>query len=451
MLRLWNNISLIGKDTLRNPDDIRQLSLLNRIATIGAIVLFSFIPIALYLNVPVMVVSVSLGASLSLLSLGLNHQGLFHFSRPYFLSITIVFVTLILLISGKDAGSQITFILIGILHLILYRNTLHSVIYMLLVMAVFLGSSWYVETFGSPLDFMDDKIKRFSFYLNVGSNIFLIFCVVLYFKNTTEEHEKVIISKNEEIAQKNKDITDSIHYAQRIQNAILPRDKVLREMLPEHFVLYRPKDIVAGDFYWAQRSGPHVFFAAADCTGHGVPGALVSVVCHDALNRSIFEFGLSDPAEIMNKTRSLVIELFGNSEENIRDGMDISLCSMDTATGNLRWAGANNPLWIFRGNELIECKPDKQHIGLSEQMKPFTSTLPGVRKNDMLYLFTDGFYDQFGGSEGKKFKRSKLKDTLLKIHSLSIQEQKKMLEKSFMDWKGNLEQVDDVLIIGVRV
>ena len=255
------------------------------------------------------------------------------------------------------------------------------------------------------------------------------------------------------LAEKNKEITDSITYAKRIQNAILPSDTTVKEYLPNNFVLYLPKDIIAGDFYWLERKDDNILFAAADCTGHGVPGAMVSVVCNNALNRTVREYGLTNPAEILNKTREIVVQEFEKSDEDVKDGMDISLCCLDLSGSYaiLQWAGANNPLWIIRKHELIEVKPNKQPIGKTDNPLSFTTHEIQLQKGDTIYVFTDGFADQFGGPKGKKFMYKPFKELLLSIQNKTMEEQKIVLEQHFENWRGNIEQVDDVCVIGVRI
>ena len=274
-----------------------------------------------------------------------------------------------------------------------------------------------------------------------------------------ENQKKLVENKNEIIEEKQREIIASITYAKRIQQAILPPDNLVREFLPDSFILYKPKDIVAGDFYWIEttlspvgRDGDGcILIAAADCTGHGVPGAMVSVVCNNALNRSLREFGLRDPGYLLDKTRELVIEQFEKSEEEVKDGMDISLCSLNYKTNQLLWAGANNPLWIIHNNQLVEIKSNKQPIGKYIETKPFTTHTIQLQKGDTIYLFSDGYADQFGGEHGKKFKGSKMKELLLSVQNKTMDEQKELLNQAFEFWKGNLEQVDDVLIIGIRI
>jgi serine phosphatase RsbU (regulator of sigma subunit) len=257
------------------------------------------------------------------------------------------------------------------------------------------------------------------------------------------EHQKAII----EVA--HKEITDSINYAKQIQSAILPPDRQVKKHLPNSFVLYKPKDIVAGDFYWLDYSGDTLAFAAADCTGHGVPGAMVSVVCHGALNRSVREFGLTDPGQILDKTRALVIETFAESDHEVKDGMDIALCTLKE--GKLSYAGANNPLWIIREGEVLETKANKQPIGVYDNPQPFTTHEVVLQPTDSVYIFSDGFVDQFGGPKGKKFKPKNLKTLLLSVQDQPMKEQLEALNTAFENWRGNLEQVDDVCIFGVRI
>ena len=230
---------------------------------------------------------------------------------------------------------------------------------------------------------------------------------------------------------------------------------------------------VSGDFYWMESSDINtngalekaIFLAAADCTGHGVPGAMVSVVCNNALNRAVREFKLTNPAEILDKVRLLVIETFEKSEEEVNDGMDIALCSLtfqipsaelneSETVATLQYAGANNALYMVKTNDkekLVEIKPNKQPIGKVDNPEPFTQHTIKLQKGDTIYMFTDGFADQFGGKKGKKLMYKPFKNLLLSIQDKTMNEQKAMLGQYFEDWKGNLEQVDDVCVIGVRI
>ncbi|MDB4534224.1 tetratricopeptide repeat protein [Vicingaceae bacterium] len=280
--------------------------------------------------------------------------------------------------------------------------------------------------------------------------IVIIFLVFVFNRLRITKKQKLIIEEQKHIVEeKNKEITDSIIYAKRIQNAILPTPKIVKEYLQNSFILYKPKDIVAGDFYWLEQKDNKVLFAAADCTGHGVPGAMVSVVCNNALNRSVREFNLTEPGKILDKTRDIVIEEFEKSDEDVQDGMDIALCCLDGNT--LKYSGAHNPLWIVRKDELIEIKSDKQPIGKFYSPTPFTTHNVELQKGDCIYIFSDGFVDQFGGEKGKKFKARTFKELLLSIQDKSMEEQNHIINNTFETWRGDLEQIDDVCVIGVRV
>lgn len=288
----------------------------------------------------------------------------------------------------------------------------------------------------------------------VNKTVFLVtlFSIQLmsYFLNSSKiSTERAIIKTNEKLKIKNKETFDSIVYAKRIQKAILPSLNSLQKFFPDSFILYKPKAIVSGDFYWIQPFDGIKLFAVADCTGHGVPGAMVSVICHNALNRAVREYYKTSPADILNKTRELILDELSDGNEHVADGMDIVLCSIHY--DKLEYAGAHNPLWIIRNNELIEIKPDKQPIGYFSHAKPFTNHKFDLQKGDMIYLNTDGFADQFGGKQGKKMKRKYLKNYLLEISNQTLPDQKKSLNKTFEDWKGSFEQIDDVCIMGVKV
>lgn len=284
--------------------------------------------------------------------------------------------------------------------------------------------------------------------------IISFFSFSLYKRWKIARHQQELIKeKNQLLERKNREILDSISYAKRIQAAILPPEKLVKEFLMSSFILYQPKDIVAGDFYWMETNGDTIIFAAADCTGHGVPGALVSVVCYNALNRSVREFGNKEPGNILDKTRDIIIEEFAKSEDDVNDGMDISLCSFNTKSLELQWSGANNPLWIIRQNsdEITEVKANKQPIGRYSSYESFQTHTFQLQPGDQIYLFTDGFSDQFGGENSKKYKARNMKDLLLRIRNYPMEEQKRLLLEAFEEWKGDLEQVDDVCVLGIRV
>jgi PAS domain S-box-containing protein len=253
---------------------------------------------------------------------------------------------------------------------------------------------------------------------------------------------------------KSREITDSIHSAKRIQHALLASDTILNKYLPEYFVLHKPKDIVSGDFYWASVIENKFIMITADCTGHGVPGAFMSLLNMSYLNEAIIEKKINAPEKILDYVRDRVINSLNpeGADFESKEGMDAVLCVFDFKGLWLRFSCANNPLWVVRKNEVIRFKPDKMPIGMHHgEQKPFTAHTLGLRKGDIIYTFTDGYADQFGGQKGKKFKYKALKDLLLSIQDKSMAEQKTILENTFESWRTGLEQVDDVLIIGIRI
>lgn len=283
-----------------------------------------------------------------------------------------------------------------------------------------------------------------------------------------EQRTREIRHQKAELEEKNKEILSSINYARRIQYAILPSEQIIKETIPDSFIFYRPRDIVSGDFYFVypvQTSGDEgqglSLFAAVDCTGHGVPGAFMSILGNNILKASLSEKEVNTPSQALDfLNRNIIASLSQNKIDDsvIRDGMDIALCALDRSQGKLYYAGANLPAWIIRGTELFELSPDKQPIGNYGNNDPYTTHVFEVQKGDMVYIFSDGYPDQFGGPDetvrsngGKKFKYSQLKKLLLSIHSDEPAVQQFKLEKAILDWKGDLEQTDDMLIIGVRI
>lgn len=265
------------------------------------------------------------------------------------------------------------------------------------------------------------------------------------------EQNKVLEVQKVEIEQKTKDIVDSIVYAKRIQETILPTER-LPDIFKDYFVFYKPKDIVSGDFYWARKKGDIIIFSAIDCTGHGVPGALVSIVGNGALLRCVNEHQLIEPAQILDKLREIVVKSFDTKgAQDVKDGMDMSLCTLDTKTNVLKYAGANNECIIIRNKEIIELKPDKQPIGYFSHATPFSQQEIELIKDDCVYQFTDGYVDQFGGDKGKKLKSRPFKEFLVEISHLPMQKQHQLIQEKFESWKENYDQVDDVCVFGIKI
>ncbi|MFL5752430.1 MAG: tetratricopeptide repeat protein [Bacteroidia bacterium] len=316
------------------------------------------------------------------------------------------------------------------------------------------------------------KLLRNGFV--IGS-VLLLFVAFLILRNLRQnkkasriitEQKKEVEEKKHLLEEKNKEITDSIHYAKAIQTALLASDELLQQNLPGHFVLFKPKDIVSGDFYWAGAWSPgagtsathkdsrlettNFYLAVCDSTGHGVPGAFMSLLNISFLNEAVNEKKIHAPAEALNHVRKRLITSL--SQEGRQDGMDCVLCCFDFHNLKLSYASANNAFYLVRNRELIHCAADKMPVGRSPKDElPFILRTVELQKGDCLYLFTDGYADQFGGPKGKKFKYKQLEELLLSIDHLEMDEQRNILGSVIENWRGNLEQVDDILIIGIRV
>ncbi|MBL7921214.1 MAG: tetratricopeptide repeat protein [Bacteroidia bacterium] len=261
--------------------------------------------------------------------------------------------------------------------------------------------------------------------------------------------------QNAVIKEKNKDITDSIQYAKRLQEAVFPEADILNTYFAESFVLFRPKDIVSGDFYWFEEIGNETIIVVGDCTGHGVPGAFMSILGHNLLNQIILEDKITSPGKILNILDKRVSNALNKRESKAEynDGMDMVICTINKSKGTLSYAGANRPLVIRRNNELIELKPTKHAIGGIQEStdKLFTQKDIEIKEADVLYLFSDGYYDQFGGPKGKKFKYKQLTGHIIEMAAKPLEEQKRILAERLTNWQGNLEQVDDVCVVGIKI
>ena len=273
------------------------------------------------------------------------------------------------------------------------------------------------------------------------------------------ELEMKVVERTEEIRLqkdiielKNRDITDSIKYAKRIQDALLPSYELLKENVSDSFILFKPRDIVSGDFYWVKRKNSELIVVAADCTGHGVPGAFMSMLGISFLDEIVDKDNVRDPGQILGRLRKSVIAALKQQdpEAETKDGMDMALCSIDITGNRLSFAGAHNSAWLFRGEEVTELKADRMPVAIHRKLDDFTTHSVDLNKGDTIYLFSDGFPDQFGGPKGKKYKYRPFQELLMGMQGNDLETQKELLEKAFHDWKGDLDQVDDVVVVGIR-
>ncbi|MBL7893671.1 MAG: SpoIIE family protein phosphatase [Bacteroidia bacterium] len=450
--RYWRKFVRSGLSKVDTPHDRKSLLFINRMSVINVLLMIGFsitaplfdLPDVLYFTLPFMA------------AFGLppyfNKLGYLNFSRYYFAIIPVVFLAGVCIQNSAELGDKYLLLTSAAIPIILFKEKKSIYILFGLNILTFFFITWYQSAF-EPLVQIPAYLKTIYSTFSLLIVFFVIFFIILNFKTSSEEYEEELEEKNRIISQKNSEVHDSITYAKRLQEAIMPPVEEIYNSVDESFILYKPKDIVAGDFYFADKQGDYFFVAAADCTGHGVPGAMVSVVCSNALNRAVNELKLIKPGEILDKVRELVVETFQKSHHDVKDGMDISLCVINQKTYEIAWAGANNPLWYLNENEdeLKEVTATKQPVGKSEDYKSFTTHVFNLAKGAMLYLFTDGYADQFGGPKGKKFKYKQLADLIIANRKLPMREQCKILENAFTNWKGNLDQIDDVCIIGLKL
>lgn len=298
--------------------------------------------------------------------------------------------------------------------------------------------------------------------LIVGLIISLIVFLLMFWgyrqmKKLTKELSIVnteVVKKNSIIEEKNKDITDSIHYAKQIQKALLGSDKLFTESFKEHFILFKPKDIVSGDYYWAYRDEKEILIANADCTGHGVPGAFMSLIGVSKLNEIIKEKNIRETDRVMHLLREGILDIFSaaNQKQQSKDGMDMVMMRYNFKARKLQFSCANNGLWVLRAGEIIRYKADKFPVGFSYgSIQPFTLNEIVLNEGDIVLTFSDGYADQFGGPRGKKFKYKNMENIIKDAAQQPLPQMKKTLEKALVDWQGGLEQVDDICVIGFKV
>ncbi len=337
------------------------------------------------------------------------------------------------------------------------------------------GTDWFVNAHEN-IDAISTEIKQLRLSYIIGSLIFGLIIAIsasLTARRINMNYEKKIEQKNtelrslnnkinqqndaiscqlNEIEKKNKAITDSINYAERIQSAMLPSLALLRSNFPDSFLLYMPKDIVSGDFYWSYRRCDRMMAGVFDCTGHGVPGAFMSMLGITLLNETVIREGIDMPHLILNRLREKIIEALGQKGNmaEVRDGMDGSMISYDPADGSLVYSGAFNSLYLVRDDEIMEYKADRMPLAHYIKMSGFSFKKIDVMKDDCIFLFTDGYMDQFGGTKLKKISSAQFKEILFRNHRLPMEEQKQALLDTYYKWKGDEDQIDDITIVGIR-
>lgn len=417
------------------------------------------IPILIYTYVQIPSFAVSIVGTL-MIGILISVLGIFKYTGSFILVTHIICGTFLFLFLGSPVESggiyspdMPTFYIIPVFAIVI-GNLRIGIFYSILIVAVFIGYH-YLEGV-SPEDLNREKANKLpsDYYLmNLVANAFVIIFMVYRNEKIRLQSESEIKEINHIVSEKNKEITDSINYARRIQSAILPQKDYVKKNLPESFFLYKPKDIVSGDFYWMSERNGDIYLAVADCTGHGVPGAFMSVVGINLLNEIVNHRDIFHPSEILKELNTGVISSLQQKQTETNDGMDIALVKISSDKKSVEYAAANRGLIHYRNGELQEYKPSKYPIGGFNSMmeKSFDSIQIEVNSGDMIYLSTDGYADQFGSDKNKKLTTKNFKRKLSQIFTLPLQNQERELEQFLLDWKTGYEQTDDVLVVGFRV
>jgi len=455
MKSIWQKISFIGVNEDNQKTQI-EIVFLNRIISISILLQILTVPFDLYLNGTKFVFLGIGNILLFSVILILNHYKLFLFAK---FSTFFIFLSFVVLLSFNDKGPNFEFslILLFVLVFILFKNR-----YLFIFLASIVALT-YILLHEASLRSVTTTDKATITFTLVYDFIILIafYFEIYYFKVLNKRNEQIIIDKSLQVEIKNREIIDSLNYATKLQKAYLPPKEILNSIFPNSFIMYEPKEIVSGDFYWFFQSKhkndtsefDELFVVSADCTGHGIPGALMSIICTNALNSVIINDGETNTGRILDKVREIIISVFNedNLIEKRKDGMDVSICRIYEQR-KVQFSGANNPIWLLRDNadEIEVIKGDRQPVGSYEKPFPFTTHNLELNKNDALFLFSDGYQDQFGGEEGKKFKSINVKRLLLSMKGQNMYVLHKHLEVELHAWKNGREQVDDILFLGIR-
>ncbi|MES2567849.1 MAG: SpoIIE family protein phosphatase [Bacteroidota bacterium] len=456
---IWEKLSRNGLRADEGIIQFREVIFLNKILIISPILIIIQIPFEIALNgVEVLPLDLAF-LGLMLIPITLQYYRYFWVSKLLCILISHTFIVGAGTLVGKGINNHVVLIPLVLFGLILFKARRDRLIVFLITTSSYLILLYLQEHTNPVYQISDENRHNFTIIFYFVALI-LTFFLGFYFLNINNDFEELINSQKESLEEKNKEITDSITYAKRIQQSIIPTEKQIKDLVPNSFVLYIPKAIVSGDFYWTLTVNDLIFIASADSTGHGVPGAMVSVICSNALNSSVKEYHITEPGKILDKTRQLVVETFEKSSTDVKDGMDISLLCIDRKNKKVSWSGANNPLWLINNSvssigvdnkEFKEIKANKQPIGKTDNPKPFTTHEIEYENGTTFYLFTDGFADQFGGPKGKKFNYKQLSDLIINNQNQTMSEQQTILSETFKAWKGDLEQVDDICIIGIKL
>ncbi|MCU0390822.1 MAG: SpoIIE family protein phosphatase [Thermoflexibacter sp.] len=452
MRELWLEVVQTGLNPELAPAEAQKIRLLNGISFVGSLVFGLYLPVFFVLQIQFSVFTTLVGCLVSLFPIYLNHLGKYVLARFFFCIAISTYLAVIGILFGKEVGMEHSLFALGVTPLIFFRK--RRFVFGLILFTVLLFALVELSFYHFNPVFRHPVFDYF-YVANVLITFLLLFVTVNGFKFEHENYEKVIEKKNE-------NITDSLKYAQRIQKAILGNEEEILCNFREGFIFFQPKDIVSGDFFWfsqlffntEEKSSLRILIAA-DCTGHGVPGAFMTVMGNALLDEIINEKCITAPSQILHELDKKVIATLQKQNFNQSDGMDMVILVIeekDDRTKWVHWAGAKNPLYYIRNKQLHEIKGDKFPIGGNPLKYPkvFNTHTLQLEQDDIFYLFSDGFQDQFGGQENKKYMVKRFRSFLADISILPMTEQREKIAQEFANWKGKHEQTDDVLVMGIK-
>ncbi|MEW6467399.1 MAG: SpoIIE family protein phosphatase [Bacteroidota bacterium] len=454
---MWRRISLLGVDDTLNFNMRRKVVLLNSMCALGILVFIALMVINILKKTnPVFYASNLSAQSIFITTLFLNYRKMYQAAAVFCSSVFLVFINLLAVVYGKEAGLEYINVLLCISPFVFFdKKSLIAFFSLLSLAGFFFCKVWYATH--PPLAVHNNLAVMY--YINMTALFICVFLCIFFFKGEILRYASLVELQRNQLAEKSAELNDSIKYARRIQRTLLRFDEDIQQALPQSFILYLPRDIVSGDFFWFSRHDNRIFGACGDCTGHGVPGAFMCMIGMTLLNEIVNEKRVSRADEVLNLMREGVIRLLKQtgSESDTKDGMDLSFCVFDPENRRLEFSGANQSIYLLRNGQLKEYRGNKQPIGIyGASPAPFTSETISLEKGDLLYFFTDGFADQFGGESfgkagGKKFKYKRFQDLLRSVRDETMERQKELLKARFEEWKGEMEQTDDILVIGIRV
>jgi serine phosphatase RsbU (regulator of sigma subunit) len=448
----WSNKILnVGLDGNEDTEYSRHAHVVNSILFITCFFSALYLPVLLILKKYLYFFIQTGCTALCCFGYFFSSKKMFRAAAYYMYANIFLILLLFVIIANNNIGAEFTMIPAALSAFIAFRHKKDA----LVIFSAFILYCAIAQVLRHylPIVPVDEKIRIGFYYMNIFFSFMASGAVIINFQVAVEKHEKIILLQKTEIEDRSREITDSINYAKRIQQATLTPEDELKKHFSDCFVFLKPKDVVSGDFYWFSESPTNRILAVADCTGHGVPGAFMSMLAFEMLQTTLLLEEVSTTSEAFSRLDKKITETLNRNNRSHRDGMDMALCAFSKSSNKVQFSGANRPVILIRDKKIIEFPPDKQTIGggIDNISKQFHSTEIETKKGDLFYFFSDGYADQFGGPKEKKFMLKQFKDLLLLISDHAMTVQKKMLDETLADWRGGYEQTDDILVVGIKI